>query len=122
MSKDVDQLAQAFWVAAEDSDESAVVDALMHVIKTRGMNARARSVYAAIEKKAREIELQRAALVTTAYKLDGDLKKEIESDMDAYDVQFEEDEDVIGGLEIVTHDRRIAGTISSMLGQLRAAL
>ena len=120
MSKDVDQLADAFWTAAEDAeDASVVVAAFVKLIKAKGMASRMNSIVAAVEKKAQEIEVRNTAVVKTAHALDGELKQEISSDMDAYDVQFEEDKEVIGGLQITTHDRRISGTIKSFLQKLK---
>ncbi len=122
MGKDLEQLADAFWEAAEDADESVVISAFVKLVDAKGMTSRWKGIYAAIEKKAKDIEAKKTAVVKTAYAVGGDLKREIQSDMDAYDVNFQEDRDVIGGLEIQTHDRRISGTIKSFLNNLKQSV
>ncbi len=122
MSRDLDQLADAFWEAAEDADESVVVSAFVKLVENKGMTSRMKSIYAAVEKKGKDIEAKKRAVVKTAYALEGDLKQEIEKDMDAHEVQFKTDEDVIGGLQIQTHDRRISGTIKSFLNNLKRSV
>jgi len=123
MAKDTQQLADVFWKAIEDGEDTKkVVAEFVALAKRKGLSDRLPALFTAVEKRAAQIERQKAAVVTTAHEVKRALKKEIEQDLEEYDVVFSEDESVIGGIQIQTHDTRISGTIKSFLNKLKRSV
>lgn len=123
MTKDIEQLAGAFWqMQAESDDSSCVVDGFVEMIKERGLMNQVGSIVNAIEKKAVGIEQRQKAVIRTAHEMPDSLKNEVAGDLEGFATHFETNDALIGGIEVQTFDRRISGTIQSMLLQLRQSI
>lgn len=113
-------LADAFWHEVKRSDDSMkVVDALVAYIADNGLTSQIPSIVRAIERRAAVIEHRESATVRTAYALSNGMKKEVARDLEDFAVHFEIHNELIGGIEVQTFDRRISGTVQSMLRALR---
>lgn len=116
MKKISEQYAKAFWEIVEDT---ASIDAFVALIKERGLQPHVPAIMRTIKKLGERKKAELSARVTTAFDLGSDIRTEIEKDLGDYNISFDTNSDIIGGIEVSTFDTRISGTVQSMLQKLQ---